>query len=73
VRVFDSTGKAQSASGDGRRVHPRRLRATDFDDVPTLDHAIVFVCGPDRFMADVRAWLEPRIDPGRLRFESFDF
>ena len=73
VRVFDSTGKAQSASGDGRRVHPRRLRATDFDDVPTLDDAIVYVCGPDRFMADVRAWLEPRIDPGRLRFESFDF
>ena len=73
VRVFDSTAHVESPDVDLRRFHRRRLRAADFDDVRTLDRATVFVCGPDGFMTDVRAWLEPRIDPARLRFESFDF
>jgi ferredoxin-NADP reductase/predicted pyridoxine 5'-phosphate oxidase superfamily flavin-nucleotide-binding protein len=73
VRVFDSSARSQSPAGDLRRHHARRLRAADFDDVPALDRATAFVCGPDGFMADVRSWLEPRLEPARLRFESFDF
>ena len=73
VHVFDSKAPLESRATEGRQVHRRRLRAADFDGVETLDRAIVFVCGPDGFMADVRAWLEPRIKPERLRFESFRF
>lgn len=70
VRVFDS--KATSATSP-REIHGRRVRASDFDDQALLDRATVFVCGPDAFMDDVRSWLEPKVDPKRLRFESFDF
>lgn len=73
VHVFDSTAAVQSPAIDLRRHHGRRLRAADFDDAPILDRATVFICGPDGFMANVRAWLEPRIEPARLRSESFDF
>ena len=38
-----------------------------------LEQATVFLCGPDGFMADVRSWLEGRLEPAQLRFESFDF
>jgi ferredoxin-NADP reductase len=73
VRVFDSTAPVERPAVDLRRYMGRRLRAADFDDVPLLDRATVFLCGPDGFMADVRSWLEPRIEPARLRSESFDF
>ena len=72
VRVFDSTASVESPATELRRFHQRRLRAADFD-VPTLEQATVFLCGPDGFMADVRSWLESRLEPAQLRFESFDF
>jgi ferredoxin-NADP reductase len=88
VRVFDSKLSVDSPTVGGRVLHRRRLQASDFDarsdrsarDEPTrsieksrLDGATVFVCGPDTFMTDVRSWLEGRLEPARLRFESFDF
>ena len=73
VRIFDSTAAVESPASELRRFHQRRLRVTDFDDVPTLARATVFVCGPEGFMADVRSWLEGRLEPAQLRFESFDF
>lgn len=72
IRVFDSGAPAGAAFG-GREIARRRVRASDFDDEALLDRATVFVCGPEGFMADVRSWLEPKLDPTRLRFESFDF
>ncbi len=73
VRVFDSKSRVETPTVGLRQFHRRRLRASDFDEPTGLDRATVFVCGPDEFMADVRSWLERRIDPERLRFESFDF
>jgi ferredoxin-NADP reductase len=73
VRVFDSTALAEPPAVALRRFHRRRLRAADFDDVPMLDRATVFVCGPDGFMADVRSWLDGKVAPAHLRFERFDF
>lgn len=72
VSVFDSTAPVESPATDLRRFHQRRLCAADFA-VPTLEQATVFLCGPDGFMADVRSWLEGRLEPAQLRFESFDF
>ena len=73
VRVFDSTASVESPATELRRFHQRRLRAADFDDGPAIEQATVFLCGPDGFMADVRSWLESRLEPAQLRFESFDF
>ena len=73
VRVFDSKAAVDRPPVGVRELHRRRVRASDFDDQDLLDRATVFVCGPDGFMADVRSWIEPRVDPARLRFESFDF
>ena len=73
VRVFDSRAIAESPAAPSRAFHRRRLRAADFGDVANLDRATVFLCGPDGFMADVKSWLAPEVDPARLRFESFDF
>ena len=73
VKIFDSKTNAVDRPVGSRELHRRRLRAADFDDVAMLDRATVFVCGPDGYMADVRSWLEPRVEPARLRFESFGF
>ncbi len=73
VRIFDSTASVESPATELRRFHRRRLQGADFDAVSALARATVFVCGPDGFMADVRSWLASRLEPGRLRFESFDF
>lgn len=73
VKIFDSRTNLVALPGGSRELHRRRLRAADFDDVAMLDRATVFVCGPDGYTADVRSWLEPRIEPARLRFESFGF
>ena len=73
MRIFDSKAPVESPAVGVRRFHRRRLRAADFDDVAMLERATVFVCGPEGFMADVRSWLEPTVEPARLRFESFRF
>ncbi|HEY0252070.1 MAG TPA: hypothetical protein VGC41_11115, partial [Kofleriaceae bacterium] len=66
IHIFDSKAPPDS------QVNRRRIRAEDFDAV-TLDGATVFVCGPESFMEDVRSWIEPKVDPARLRFEHFNF
>jgi ferredoxin-NADP reductase/predicted pyridoxine 5'-phosphate oxidase superfamily flavin-nucleotide-binding protein len=73
VRVFDSKALVQPAAVERRQFHRRRLTQADFQDLPLLERATVFVCGPPGFTADVTAWLEPRVDPSRLRFERFGY
>ena len=72
VTIFDTRSPVERAPVGRRSYHRRRLRASDLDD-PSRHDRTVFVCGPAGFMADVRSWLDGRVDPAQLRFESFDF
>jgi uncharacterized protein len=73
VQVFDSTAPSLQAGSGLRAVHRRRLNAGDFAGNPLLERATVFVCGPESLMADVRSWLDGKVDPARLRVERFGY
>lgn len=73
VQVFDSTAEPRPAGAGLPEVHGRRLNASDFEGKPMLERATVFVCGPEALMADVRFWLDGKVDPTRVRVERFGY
>lgn len=73
VRVFDSTFSSPLPSTSRRTFFGRRIMSTDLPEVRQLIDKTIFICGPAGLMADVSSWLDGKVDPSRIRFESFTF
>jgi uncharacterized protein len=73
VKVFDSTSSSPLPGASRRTFFDRRITSTDLPEAYQLVDKTIFICGPAGLMANVNSWLDGKIDPSRIRFESFTF
>eukprot|EP00271_Cylindrocystis_brebissonii_P014324 TRINITY_DN35641_c0_g1_i1.p1 TRINITY_DN35641_c0_g1~~TRINITY_DN35641_c0_g1_i1.p1 ORF type:complete len:729 (+),score=95.22 TRINITY_DN35641_c0_g1_i1:257-2188(+) len=74
--LFDSTAGPTSALNIPAKasLHGRRMEADDLFEVEDLEERVVFICGPERFMADATEWLvRAKVPADNIKKESFNF